>query len=221
MLLVYSGFNNNWFIQTKSDLAIRFNDKAVLENYHVSLAFHIMQSEKDFDVFSGLPPADYKRFRERVVAVVLATDMTRHGSDIAKMKELVASSDFDLTNNAKGKDLAMELIVHASDISNPIRPFKDCREWAERITKEFQNQGDQERARGLPISFGCDKYASNIADGQIGFLNFVIEPLFKTITTLLPETEESLKNLHNNVSEWGNLKEEYGQKLSNNPANNS
>ena len=39
--------------------------------------------------------------------------------------------DFDL--NVNDKDLIMEVIIHACDISNPIKPFKIYSLWADRV----------------------------------------------------------------------------------------
>jgi hypothetical protein len=36
----------------------------------------------------------------------------------------------------------MDSIIHASDISNPIKPFEIYKQWTERIIEEFWLQGD-------------------------------------------------------------------------------
>ena len=38
----HPGLNNNYLIRTKDNLAIKYNDISVLENYHVSEAFNII-----------------------------------------------------------------------------------------------------------------------------------------------------------------------------------
>jgi hypothetical protein len=43
--------------------------------------------------------------------------------------------DFEINN--KDKDIVMENIIHASDISNPIRSFEISSLWADRIMNEF------------------------------------------------------------------------------------
>jgi hypothetical protein len=70
-------------------------------------------------------------------------------------------ADFDL--KGKDKQMVMEMIVHACDISNPIKGFDVYREWTERLFREFSNQGDMERQAGLPISYLCDRYTTNLA----------------------------------------------------------
>ena len=72
--------------------------------------------------------------------MVLSTDMALHFADVAKLKAAVSSSEFDLQD--KDQQIIMDAIVHASDISNPLKPFDICKEWTKRVLEEFWNQGD-------------------------------------------------------------------------------
>ena len=77
-------------------------------------------------------------------------------------------------------------MVHASDISFLARPSKARITQAYLLFEEFFNQGDEEAARGLPISFLCDRTTTNVAKSQSGFLKFAPLPLFKMIVSLSP-----------------------------------
>jgi hypothetical protein len=57
----------------------------------------------------------------------------------------------------------MDALLHASDISNPMKPFEVYKEWTKRVLEEFWIQGDQERDQGLKISYLCDRYTTNMA----------------------------------------------------------
>ena len=81
-------------INTRHHLAVRYNDKSVLENYHVACGFELMQ-KKEFNIFSNLEFDEYKQMREKIVGMVLATDMTLHFGEIGKLKTRVRSEDFD------------------------------------------------------------------------------------------------------------------------------
>merc|ERR1712157_53277 len=50
--------------------------------------------------------------------------------------------------------------------------------WTELITKEFHNQGDKEIALGLECSPLCNKNEKKIAQGQVGFIKYVVFPLY-------------------------------------------
>lgn len=42
--------------------------------------------------------------------------------------------------NARDKELVMEQIIHASDISNPIKTLAVYAQWVDRVLEEFWNQ---------------------------------------------------------------------------------
>lgn len=73
-----------------------------------------------------------------MISMVLATDMAVHFSDLAKLKGRLASQDFDMKEN--DKKICMEQLIHAADISNPLKPFYLCFKWAERVLSEFWSQ---------------------------------------------------------------------------------
>ena len=45
--LGHPGLNNNYQINKQTRLAMRYNDKSVLENYHTYLAFNILSNEHE------------------------------------------------------------------------------------------------------------------------------------------------------------------------------
>ena len=47
---------------------------------------------------------------------------------------------------------------------------------------EFFDQGDVERARGLPVSPLCDRSQANVPSAQLGFIEFCVEPVFKPLS---------------------------------------
>ena len=44
-----------------------------------------------------------------------------------------------------------KLLVHAADLSNPVRPFALTQAWARRISDEFNQQVAKEQAQGMPV----------------------------------------------------------------------
>lgn len=57
----------------------------------------------------------------------------------------------------------MDLIVHCSDVSNPIKSYQVYQLWTERVLGEFWLQGDKEKQMGLPVSYLCDRATTNTA----------------------------------------------------------
>jgi hypothetical protein len=49
----HPGVNNIFLIETKAEMAIRYNDSMVLENFHVATTFEILKTPK-YNLFSDL-----------------------------------------------------------------------------------------------------------------------------------------------------------------------
>ena len=69
-------------------------DKSVLENHHIAASWLVTMSEEKYNIFEKLDKDDYKKIRERMISMVLATDMSFHFSDMAKLKARLASSGY-------------------------------------------------------------------------------------------------------------------------------
>ena len=85
-----------------------------------------------------------------MIGCILATDMSKHFSELGKFKSRINSPEF---NPAVGsdKDMSMQMVFHLSDISNACKRFEICQRWTELLYQEFFNQGDEERKLGIPI----------------------------------------------------------------------
>jgi len=110
----------------------------VLENHHIASSWLITLQDEKSDIFARLDNDSYKLIRQRMISMVLATDMSSHFGDLAKAKAKVSSSELDLKD--KDKYSCMDSLIHAADISNPIKPFAIYFKWTERILTEYWNQ---------------------------------------------------------------------------------
>ncbi|CDR00517.1 unnamed protein product [Oncorhynchus mykiss] len=72
----HTGTTNNFHIQTRSGTAILYNDRAVLENHHVSAAYRLLQDDDEMNILLNLSKDDWSIIcvRAWVVEMVLATD---------------------------------------------------------------------------------------------------------------------------------------------------
>ena len=78
-----------------------------------------------------------------MISMILSTDMTMHFQDLSKLKVRLSSVG-NLTINiiefdpkTKDKQLCMDTLLHAADISNPLKPFEIYEKWAFRVLEEF------------------------------------------------------------------------------------
>jgi len=197
--LDHPGFNNFYLVKTKSPLAVMYNDKSVLENYHVAWAFNILRDER-FDIFSNLTQESKATARNIIIETILGTDNAVHFDHLNKFKDRKVAEDFDPTG--KDKVDLMAMMMHSCDLSNPGRPLEYSKKWSLRILDEFFLQGDKERELGLPITNLCDRYSINVAKSQIGFFDFFVKPFFSEVTDVFTTMNFIVGNIESNVEYW-------------------
>ncbi|XP_015252029.1 PREDICTED: high affinity cGMP-specific 3',5'-cyclic phosphodiesterase 9A-like [Cyprinodon variegatus] len=186
--LDHAGYNNAYQINARTELALRYNDISPLENHHCAVAFEILQ-KKESNIFRNLSSDQYKRIREGIIKCILATDMTRHNEILNKFKSILHGFDF---SNKEHKDLLMMVLIKVSDISNEARPMEVAEPWLDCLLQEFFNQSDVEKLEGLPVSPFMDRDKVTKPSSQIGFIRFVLLPLFVELANLFPCLEHHI-----------------------------
>mmetsp|Transcript_35708 Transcript_35708/g.100409 ORF Transcript_35708/g.100409 Transcript_35708/m.100409 type:complete len:541 (+) Transcript_35708:71-1693(+) len=224
-------------MKTMAPMAIRYNDRSVLENMHLAISFEKMLATPSCNWFSRLPrefetegtSANLQQYvRKGLVDMVLATDMSKHAKHVYKFKAFVESVEAadagireegpkgdeapgdrhrdepDKQHALEMKMLVLETALHLADISNPTKCRPVMLKWTERILTEYWAQGDEELRLGLPVSPLCDRETGTktVPKGQLGFINFVIQPLFMPFARLVPEVQEALDSLGTNRAFW-------------------
>uniref|UniRef100_A0A7S3GJU2 Phosphodiesterase n=1 Tax=Palpitomonas bilix TaxID=652834 RepID=A0A7S3GJU2_9EUKA len=116
------GVNNQFLIATKHDLATKYNDKSVLESFHISRAFSIALSDPASNPFASLTPEQYRYVRHQMITMVLGTDMAFHFESVGTFKNRVGGSGFD-PKVAEDRTFVLKLGLHCADISNPVKVF--------------------------------------------------------------------------------------------------
>lgn len=193
----HPGFNNQFLVRTKHKMAVRYNDNSILENHHVAAAFALMLSMKS-DPLANLTESQYGHVRRRMIAMVLATDIGLHFTELSFFKTKMNSKDF-LSGKGENRQTLLNILLHAADISNPSRPEPVYFTWVPLIMEEFFRQGDVEKSQNLPMSMFYDRESTNIPKCQVGFIDVLVLPLFKALGALIPVVEQRcVKNLGSN-----------------------
>ena len=65
----------------------------MLENHHVSAAYTLALKEET-SIFANFSREDYTKMREKIIGMVLSTDMSVHFADLAKLKGRLATSGY-------------------------------------------------------------------------------------------------------------------------------
>ncbi|KAM6990320.1 3',5'-cyclic-AMP phosphodiesterase 4C isoform 4-T4 [Tautogolabrus adspersus] len=202
----HPGVSNQFLINTNSELALMYNDSSVLENHHLAVGFKLLQ-EDNCDIFENLSKKQRQSLRKMVIDMVLATDMSKHMNLLADLKTMVETKKVTslgvlLLDNYSDRIQVLQNMVHCADLSNPTKPLELYRAWTDRIMVEFFTQGDRERDKGMEISPMCDKQNASIEKSQVGFIDYIVHPLWETWADLVhPDAQEILDTLEDN-REW-------------------
>lgn len=194
----HPGLNNTFQVNSQSYLATLYNDRSVLENHHCAMAFELMRS-KQFNILGGLTSEQRKDVRETIVQMVLSTDMAQHAQILGKFKSRIG----DEFSDKEDVRLALQLALKCADVSNPARPQELYRKWAARVCDEFYKQGDKERELGLGISPFMDRTKPALAKGQVAFVNYIVQPMFESFASFLPEMSFVSPHIEATKEFWG------------------
>eukprot|EP01071_Lankesteria_metandrocarpae_P008009 Lankesteria_metandrocarpae@DN4845_c0_g2_i1.p1 len=205
--------NNAFLINTYHQLAITYNDTAVLENYHAATAFRTLNSPGN-GVLDSLSASQFRSARKRILQLILATDMSTHFDTIKKAKFRRMCSDFDIHANVEDMWFHLEICIKAADLAHAGLPWRQHYQWSLRVTAEFHEQGDAEAEMGLPKSPLCDRNVSDaVPSSQISFLHFVVKPLYVQMYAPSKSLRRSnrnprpLKKIQKNIERWRTLKD--------------
>jgi hypothetical protein len=204
----HPGVNNSYLINSRSDMAVLYNDTSVLENMHAAKAFEKLigtNCDPEVDIFKQMNRAQVDSIRTVMVYAIIHTDMTKHFSSVNRIRAMIAKYESAATANLNSdeENFFLAFLLHMADISNAAKPGKLCIDWAHRCLEEFFAQGDKEKSQNLPVSPLCDRVTTSRPKSQIGFIEFVIHPAYEALGIMLPQIKkEVLPIVSNNLSYW-------------------
>mmetsp|Transcript_8193 Transcript_8193/g.9088 ORF Transcript_8193/g.9088 Transcript_8193/m.9088 type:complete len:630 (-) Transcript_8193:52-1941(-) len=198
----HPGESNVFHVNSRSQLALRYNDNSVLENYHASAAFEMMS---EYNILSNLSQKDYRYIRAMIIEAILATDLKFHMELLTKFKETFLNGEPNVEALTRDhRALLIKIILKSADLSNPSKPFPIARYWANMIQEEFFLQGDKEKKLGLDYSPFCDRATSDLFKMQVNFIDFIVHPLFESVYKFLPKFL-AYRQLVENKARWNQL----------------
>lgn len=118
----HPGFNNPFMVNTKDKLALRYNDRSVLENHHIAMAFDTMLKSEDTCIYDNFTEEMFRTLRTTMIDLVLATDMAFHFRDLQVMKQRVTAHHWN-PKEGEDKKAVMSMVIHLADISNPTKSW--------------------------------------------------------------------------------------------------
>jgi len=205
----HPGLTGDHLVAMSHPWALQYNDRAVLEQHHLSASFALLHSP-GLDWTDGLSVAQQTRLRGTVIALVLGTDMKEHFTLLENFDTmlhrvrisgasrrrsrlscvgLAACSDVPEGTPATVAALSepetlllLKIALKVADLGH-LRAQGDIHQrWVGGLCHEFYNQGDIERALGMPVNnLMCRQRAaelpSALAASQVGFFDVIALPL--------------------------------------------
>jgi len=204
--LDHPGLSNNYLNNSKHDLSLRYNGESPLENHHVASFQKIAEKHA---LLSGVPPETRVRVERIIKEMVLSTDMGKH----AAISKAAFSADNVVDPLASDENLMLffSILLKCADISNPARPFHIASRWNDAVYCEFYNEGDLDAKAGRDVNPLHNRKDNIIPKSSVGFINFVVKPLFNQFATMLAQAakhseylradglKEASQNLERNV----------------------
>ncbi|XP_036820304.1 high affinity cAMP-specific and IBMX-insensitive 3',5'-cyclic phosphodiesterase 8A isoform X2 [Oncorhynchus mykiss] len=218
----HPGRTNSFLCNAGSELAILYNDTAVLESHHAALAFQITTRDDKCNIFRNMERNEYRTLRQAIIDMVLATEMTKHFEHVNKFvnsinKPLAAleenggigdeESVKGILTSPDNRILVKRMLIKCADISNPCRPLELCIEWAGRISEEYFAQTDEEKRQSLPVVMPVfDRNTCSIPKSQISFIDYFITDMFDAWDAFA-DLPNLMQHLDNNFKYWKGLDE--------------
>jgi len=201
----HTGVPNGQLIKEEAHIAILYNNKSVAEQNSLDLAFEILMDPqyKELQRCIFCNEAEFRRFRQLLVNVVIATDIFD-----ADMKDLrnkrwekaFQQQDLSLTRedefNLKGT-IVLEYIMQASDVAHTMQHWHVYTKWNERLFEETYSAYISGRGERDP-SEGWYK-------GELWFFDNYIIPLAKKLKECRvfgAASDECLNYAISNRTEW-------------------
>ena len=193
----HPGCMNGFLVATEHPLAAA-SAQSVLERHHAEMALALLE-RPELDFLDALSAEDRTRFVGLIEQVVLETDVT---TTVPTMKAFAQTVADGVTPDAKS---LMSMLVKAADISNPARPLATYERWIDGVMVEFFAQGDAEKAKGLPISMNCDRETVVMPKAQVGFITFLVAPLYQALLSYAPSLQPIVKQLEANRAHFASV----------------
>jgi hypothetical protein len=220
----HRGVDNGFLVKTLDGRALRYNDQQPNEQHHAAAAFAVLL-RPECNFLSELPPTEFRKLRSLVLDLVAATDMAKHGTLVKTFVATLEAAADSVATREQTSCRALNAMEHPSTVAfKPttqedaklfLRVAMKCADlghlalswdqhltWVERLEAEFFAQGDQEKAQGLPVSFLMDRDKPGASSTQVGFFDFMVLPLFRSVGRAAPLATPMVNAVEANYGRW-------------------
>lgn len=205
----HDGLTNDFLIKSQNSRATTYNDRSPNENHHTAAAFRILQC-KEYNFLEAMEWKEFRQLKSLVIDLVLATDMAESGSILQSFKDAISSStDGFVPSSPAEACLSLKMALKLADLGHLALSWNLHMRWVRRLEEEFFAQGDKEKSIGLPeISFLMDRNKPGVSQTQVGFFDFVVNPITGAFARAFPHAAPMTKAVDANCQRWRVIKGE-------------
>lgn len=191
----HRGLTNECLTVFEDSVAETYNDLSSNENYHCRTT---LRAIKESGMFENVSSQTQRFIKKAVTEMIVKTDMKYHAT---------VCRDFNLTDSHESHDNdyvlgVLQMCLKCADLGHVTLSWSQHSRWVERLEEEMFRQGDQERARGLPVSPLMDRSKQGISKAQVYFLSTVARPMYESLSTKFPKCGVLLQGLEDNLAKW-------------------
>ncbi|KAJ8612228.1 hypothetical protein CTAYLR_002930 [Chrysophaeum taylorii] len=182
--LDHPGYSNVYVNNENLEISERYDKKSPLEHHSVACFRDLCAKH---NLLEHLTQDDRQRVDRMVEVLILRTDMAHHADLTRAVATELEQIDRAFLDTTDGVDLVLSLALKCADISNQARPWKVACKWNLAVYREFWREGDADEAKGRkinPIHVRSTK-KGDIAQKSVGFIKFVVVPLYETYRDLI------------------------------------
>lgn len=198
----HRGTNNAFQISSKSTLAALYSSQgSVLEQHHFAQAMSILNSGS-CNIFENMSNTKYVKVLDLVKGIILATDLGRHLQILPTLNDMAKRKLVPKECNKEQKMMILHLCMTACDLSDQTKGWRNTKNTAHLIYKEFFHQGDMEKSMGGRPAIINDRDRACVPELQINFMEHIAGPVYKVLAEFFPTYNEVYERYNLNVERW-------------------
>ncbi|XP_033761049.1 cAMP and cAMP-inhibited cGMP 3',5'-cyclic phosphodiesterase 10A-like [Pecten maximus] len=203
----HRGYNNAFFSKMNLPLASLYST-SVMEQHHYKHTVTILQMNGK-GIFSFLTAPEYKKMLGIVQNCILATDLALYFPNQKLLSKQLDDGKFDLQDPATKKKTTA-LMMTGADLCAISKPWETQGLTVDFLYEEFYDQGDLEKSHGIePLPMMDRERIQERPQQQVGFIDFICLPLYKTLHRILPGSEPLLEGCNKSREGWSRMLAEY------------
>ena len=180
----HPGLSNDSLINSGDKVALTYNDKSPLENFHAAEAFEGMHVPA-YNFLSHMSKHCQKDCRQAVINQILCTDMKTLFNVVSRFNLHFGSVPDHLSHTHT--DVLSQMILKCADIGHTAYAWSLHAQWSERLKQEMFAQGDKEKIYDISVSPGMDpNHSFDSSRSQVGLFDVVVLPMMNALTRVFP-----------------------------------